>query len=129
MAYCTSFHTKPRIPNVNYFPVWLKVSRPGSFTPASLRTVREPLDSYRSRHPGLRKDPCLRTIILPPMRLLIILKQMTPALRSTSITEASSLLRPGPPLNTASILSASMVLILGLSLSIGIQLPMFPMTA
>jgi len=29
------------------------VSRPGSFTPAPLRTVREPLDSYRSRHPNL----------------------------------------------------------------------------
>jgi len=31
-----------------------KVSRPGSFTPAPLRTVREPLGSYRSRHPSLK---------------------------------------------------------------------------
>ena len=31
-----------------------KVSRPGSFTPAPLRTVREPLDSYRSRHPNIK---------------------------------------------------------------------------
>ncbi len=106
-----------------------KVSRLGSFTPTPLKTVREPLDSYGFRHLGLRKDPCLRTIILPPMRLSILLKQMTPALRSTSFTEASSLLQPSPPLNATSILSASMVLILGLSLNIGIQLPMFRIAA
>ena len=36
---------------------------------------------------------------------------MAPALLSTSITEASSLLQPSPPLDATSILSASMVLV------------------
>jgi hypothetical protein len=36
-----------------------KVSRPGNFTPASLRTVREPLSSYGSHH------CCPITLIFP----------------------------------------------------------------
>lgn len=31
----------------------IKVSRPGGFTPAPLKTVGEPLDSYGFRHPNL----------------------------------------------------------------------------
>jgi len=42
MSHFIAVHTVPR-----------KLSRPGSFTPAPLKTVREPLDSYGFRHPNL----------------------------------------------------------------------------
>ena len=100
------------------------MSSPGSFTPGPLRTVREPLDSYGSNYPALGAWFCP---LVPPLltRLTAVQNWIIQSLRSTPITDASSLLRIVPPLHIASILSSLRVHRLDFSLNINEQVPTF----
>ena len=77
--------------------------------PAAHRTVRKPLGLYGSSQPF----PCLlatakrlrKLMLLLVSQLAMTLAKLVHPLRSTSITEASTLLRDGPPPACASILS------------------------
>src|SRR5665647_1709609 len=62
---------------------------------------------------------------VPPFRLTNFQNWITQSLRSTSITDASSLLRIVPPLHIALILSSLRVLRLEFSLNIDVQVPTF----
>ena len=89
--------------------VWHTVSRPAVLPPpASRRTGREPLDSSGPHHPAII------ALALPKSssRFRLALKQdwMTQPLGSIPITGTSSLLRAGPPLCSALVLSFSRIL-------------------
>jgi hypothetical protein len=81
----------------------------GISPPAAHRTVRKPLGLYGSSQPF----PCLlatakrlrKLMLLLVSQLAMTLAKLVHPLRSTSITEASTLLRDGPPPACASILS------------------------
>lgn len=82
--------------------------------PAAHRTVRKPLDLYGSSQPfpchlAMTKRLGRLTLIPVPRLAKYIFFALSPPLRSTFITKASSLLRDDPPLACASVLSPFVV--------------------
>ncbi len=85
----------------------------GISPPAAHRTVRKPLDLHGSSQPFscylAAADRRGRSRLIPVSRLAATFFELSHPLRSTPITEASSLLRDDPPPSCASVLSPFVV--------------------
>ena len=95
---------------------WL--SRPGESHPQPLQEPDVNLSAHPAPITQATKWLCYFQGLLLPSSWPLVWSRVTKPLRSAAITTASSLLRACPPLGNASILSASQVLCLCLSLSI-----------
>ena len=94
------------------------LSRPGESHPQPLQEPDVNLSAHPAPITQATKWLCYFQGLLLPSSWPLVCSRVTKPLRSAAITTASSLLRACPPLGNASILSASQVLCLCLSLSI-----------